>query len=72
MGGFATSRLKKRFRVKSSKTGRFDCLHRMFFQDVKGRRKQEDDGQTAEVPKKKVGWAGKRKVRIKERAVLDN
>ena len=31
MGGFATGRLKKRFRVKSSKAGRFDCLRRMVF-----------------------------------------
>ena len=66
MGGFATGRLKKTVQgeLKQDRTIRLPSPHG--FQDVKGRRKQKDDGQTAEVPKKKVGWAGKRKVRIKE------
>jgi len=65
MGGFATGRLKKRFRgeIKPDRTVQLPSPHG--FRDVKGRRKQEDDGQTADVSKKKVGWAGERKVRIK-------
>jgi len=50
--------------IKQGRTVRLPSPHG--FQDEKGRRKQEDNGQTAEVPKKKVGWAGERKVRIKE------
>jgi len=50
--------------IKPDRTVRLPSPHG--FQDVKGRHKQGDDGQTADVPKKKVGWASKRKVRIKE------
>jgi len=50
--------------IKPDRTVRLPSPHG--FQDVKGKRKQENDGQTADVPKKKVGWASKRKVRIKE------
>ena len=56
--------------IKQDRTVRLPSPHG--FLDVKGRCKQKDDGQTADIPKKKASWAGKRKVQIKERAVLDN
>ncbi len=61
---FNSKELEEQGKIKQDRTVRLPSPHG--FRDVKGRRKQGDDGQTAEVPKKKTGWAGKRKVWIKK------